>query len=240
MSDNYSDKLSCQIKKLKETKSLRQIYETLSDFGMHNYYHGKEVKALDNVLSLDETKHNTHYGVQDIFLYGDGEYNISYLLGNICINHSILSKGRFLEKKRYNTLTKNDKMVTDKMNDGIYSFFIDLLEQRKEQLKMNEYWLLHFNEFCQMCLEISQKFFEGKKEYKVELDYGKSLADNRPAMAIVIYKNNHQYGYIKMMQNKYGDINLDACAIGCCHWERKITNMDKLNDLITYLCDWLS
>lgn len=239
------ERISLVIEDLKsrDVLNFKALQNALHSFGINDFCAWSEVIPLDKVIGLDERKHNDGiypYGVSSVSLRGGG-FDISYHLGDISVEHFYLAKEKYQLCEKYGTLRKHDKMATDEIERGVYQFFLDKLEKRKEQLQNNLYYIDHFDEFQQKCLEIAQNYYKSRKgNYEVKLQVGNSLADTRVAPAIVIYKDGGQWSYIKILQDHFGDITLDACAIGCCHTHSTIKNFNKLNEIVTDYCEWLS
>ena len=157
------------------------------------------------------------------------------------VEHIILSKDLFTYRKTHGFLKKNEESATEEIEDGVYSYSLGLLKERKETAENNAYWIEHFDEFQKNCLDLSRKYYQANKpNYKTELRIGKSQADSRIAPELVVSDNGFQIGYIKICQNRYGDITLDSCACGFGHTEIFIKNMAELEDIIQSCCRWLS
>ena len=247
MLEELKEKLSLledTIIELQKKRDFKALAEAFNTFGINNFQCWDSVIPLDKVLGLDEKKHKDGiypYGVSSIFFYSDGHFSLNYYLGDILVEYIILSKDLFTHRKTHGFLKKNEKMATEEIENGVYSYSLDLLKERKETAESNVYWIEHFDEFQKTCLNMAQNYYQANKpNYKVELCVGCSQADRIVAPAIVVLDKGFQIGYIKIFQNKYGDITLDSCACGCGHTEISIKNMAELEDIIQSCCRWLS
>lgn len=247
MLEELKEKLSLleeTITELQKKRDFKALAKAMETFGINNFQCWDSVIPLDKVLGLDEKKHKDGiypYGVSSIFFYSDGRFSLKYYLGDIMVEHIIYSKDLFMHRKTHGFLKKNEEMATEEIENGVYSYSLDLLKERKETAENNIYWIEHFDEFQKNCLDLSRKYYQSNNpNYKVDLYVGCSQADKRVAPAIVVLDNGSQIGYIKIYQNRYGDITLDSCACGCGHTEITIKNMTELEDIIQSCCRWLS
>ena len=210
MLEELKEKLSLleeAITELQKKRDFKALAEAFSTFGINNFQCWDSVIPLDKVLGLDEKKHKNGiypYGVSSIFFYSDGRFSLKYYLGDILVEHIILSKDLFTYRKTHGFLKKNEESATEEIEDGVYSYSLGLLKERKETAENNAYWIEHFDEFQKNCLDLSRKYYQANKpNYKTELRIGKSQADSRIAPEIVVSDNGFQIGYIKICQNRY-------------------------------------
>ena len=204
--------------------------------GINDYQCRNAVIPLDKVFGLNESYHNdglNPYGVADMSLFSRG-VSIEFYTGNIFNSTHVCSEGRFRECGG-----KNKRLLTEKEEQGVYDYCMSLINERKESIERGKYWMEHFNDFVDNCLSVAKKYVsEHSKKYDVKLCVGNSVADKRVAPALVItYKSDgSQRGYVKILQNKYGDISLDACCM--CHTTYDVKNPDNIEKIIGSACAW--
>lgn len=208
-------------------------------YGINEFQYRNAVIPLDKVFGLDESRHcdGLHpYGVSSLSLFDRG-VSIDYYKGDICSKFVVCSRGRF-----YECGSKNKRLLTENEEEGVYDYCIGLINLKKERIEKNKYWVEHFNDFLNDCLCHAKKYLEDKKlngEYYVELSRGNSLADKSVADALVIrYKcDNSQKGYIKIFQDRFGDISFDGCSLGC-HTEYDIKDPSNVKGEVYSVCAW--
>ena len=210
--------------------------QELKKYGIHHYISGKRVIPLDKVFGLDPNKHNdglNEYGVSNCFVTPQG-VSVTYYQGDIRYSTNVYTQGETNELP-----SKRSRWITPKEEEGVKQFLDNLLAQRKEQIKVNQYWIEHFNDFLANALKLAQADIKNrKKTYTAKLAYGSTIADPREGNAILICDcGGHQVGYIKITQNRFGDIEFDSCCFAHTEWTIKDPN--NIEKDIKSACAWI-
>lgn len=211
-----------------------EIGKKFKELGINNFQAWDAVIPLDKVFGLDEKKHNggtKPYGVSQFYLDGNGTF-IEYYTGNIFNETKVCSRYHFSERK-------GERLLTESEENGVNEYCMKLINDRKAEIEKAQRWLGHLDEFAEKCLAFAKEFInERSNKYYVELMVGNSHADKRVAPALVIrYKDGSQRGYVKLLQNQYGDIKIDACCM--CHSTSKIEDlgdMEAVREAIGHAC----
>lgn len=221
------------VMRLVKNRIYKYLYDKFNELGIRTFIHGEELIPLDKVFNLDESKHNHRglysYGVQQFGLF-EGGATVAYHDGREfkhCKTEGYLGGGYF--------------NMTPSQDMQVYEFILNTITERELKIKENQYWIKNSKQFLETCLILAKDWLERtNSKYSVELTEGNSQVDKRVTPALLFRDcNGSQNGYIKIIQNKFGDIEFDVCAIGCCNTTIKINDPCNMGEDLEWACAWL-